>query len=137
MRGMYFALPVRPTAPVSSARPRRRHPAPRRLGLASFVVVCWIGVSSLACSSTAFVSKVRGANEEFAKAKALGAERYSPYEYYAAEVRLQQAKYLAAEAEYGTAMTLVDEASRLSREAIDKTNKLHAAEKANQKEPSR
>ena len=108
----------------------------RARGVWALLLVATLGFSHLGCASTAYVTQSRHANEEFAKAKALGAERYSPYEYYGAEVRLLQSKYLAAEAEYGTAIQLVKEATRLSTEAIDKTNKQREGDAASTKGPS-
>lgn len=119
-------------ASSSSPRPGASSPSraaapPRQIIGRLFVIVLVLAVSQLGCASVVFISKVRRANEHFEKAKAVGAERYSPYEYFGAEARLQQAKHLAAEAEYGSANRLADESRELSEVAIKNTNQALSA----------
>lgn len=90
------------------------------------VVGALLVLPSLGCSSAVFITKVRRANEHFEQAKAVGAERYSPYEYYAAEARLRQSKQLAAEAEYGSAIKLADQSNDLAEQAIKNTSQKRA-----------
>jgi Domain of unknown function (DUF4398) len=113
----------------SGMHPRSITASGNRQGLTSklrgvmmgFGALCLM-LPSLGCSSTVYITKVRRANETFEEAKAAGAERYSPYEFYAAEARLSQSKQLAAEAEYGSAITLARESNELSEQAIKNTN---------------
>lgn len=93
------------------------------------------------CGTTLYISKIRQANEAFEQAKAVGAETRAPYEYYGAEVRLEEAKRLAAVAEYGTAVKLAEEARLLSETAIQeieaktKGKDLKTSEKARETNP--
>jgi hypothetical protein len=70
------------------------------------------------CGNTLYLVQVTQAEEAFEEARELGAEQYSPYEYYAAEVRLKEAKMQAAQAEYGNASDLSDEATEYAERAI-------------------
>lgn len=88
---------------------------PDRLACAALVTLL---AFTAGCGTTLYISKIRQANEAFEEAKAIGAEERAPYEYYGAEVRLAEAKRLAAVAEYGTAVKLAEEARRLSETAI-------------------
>jgi hypothetical protein len=112
-----LAARLRASEAVFTPRVRR---TPR--GAAAWVVLALLAVPNLACSSVAFISKVRRANEHFEQARAAGAERYSPYEYFAAEARLARSKQLAADAEYGSAIRLADESNDLSLLAIKNTS---------------
>lgn len=67
--------------------------------------------------------QVSQAEEAFEEARELGAEQYSPYEYYAAEARLEEAKVQAAQAEYGNASDLSDEATDYAEKAIVNSKK--------------
>lgn len=73
---------------------------------------------SIGCGNTLYLVQVSQAEEAFEEARELGAEQYSPYEYYAAEVRLKEAKMQAAQAEYGNASDLSDEATEYAEKAI-------------------
>ena len=71
-----------------------------------------------ACGNTLYLVQVNRAEEAFEEARELGAEQYSPYEYYAALARLKEAKVQAAQAEYGNASDLSDEATEYAEKAI-------------------
>jgi hypothetical protein len=73
---------------------------------------------AMGCGNTLYLVQVTQAEEAFEEARELGAEQYSPYEYYAAEVRLKEAKMQAAQAEYGNASDLSDEATEYAERAI-------------------
>ncbi len=77
--------------------------------------------------------QVTHAERSFEEARELGAEQLSPYEYYAAEARLKEAKVQAAEAEYGNASALSDEAAELANKAIRNTK----ASRESRGEPTR
>ncbi len=70
------------------------------------------------CGNTLYLVQVNRAEEAFEEARELGAEQYSPYEYYAAQARLEEAKIQAAQAEYGNASDLSDEATEYAEKAI-------------------
>lgn len=86
-----------------------------------------MGLFSVGCGNTLYLVEVNNAEEDLQEAKELGAERYAPYEYYAAEARLDEAKEQAAQAEYGNASQLSDEASILAESAIVKSKKARDA----------
>lgn len=70
------------------------------------------------CATPFYVTRLRSAEENFEEAKKLEAERYAPYEFYAAEARLNESRRLASEAEYGTALTLAEQAEDLAKVAV-------------------
>lgn len=72
----------------------------------------------IGCGNTLYLVQVSQAEEAYEEARELGAEQYSPYEYYAAEARLKEAKVQAAQAEYGNASDLSDEATEYAERAI-------------------
>jgi hypothetical protein len=123
-----FSRP-RPVAKSACARPTATGSRALRAAL-----VLVLALPMLGCSSAVFIAKVRGANERFEEAKAADAEKYSPYEYYAAEARLGQSKQLAADAEYGSAIQLANESTSFSERAIVNTKKARAKASAPKKE---
>jgi Domain of unknown function (DUF4398) len=80
------------------------------------LIACGLGLTG--CGNTLYLVQVGRAERNFEEAKQLGAENYAPYEYYSAKVRLEEAKRQAAEAEYGNAADLSDEATDFSNKAI-------------------
>jgi hypothetical protein len=62
----------------------------------------------------------------FEEAKTIGAEEKAAYEYYSAEVRIGEARRLAARAEYGAAIKLAKEAEGFSGKAIVATREANA-----------
>ena len=76
--------------------------------------------SLVGCGNTLYAIKIGRASGSFEEARTLGAEHRAPYEYYAAKVRLDEARRQAAKAEYGDATELADEADEFSRQAIRK-----------------
>lgn len=78
---------------------------------------------TMGCGNTLYLVQVNQAEEAFEEARELGAEQYSPYEYYSAEARLKEAKTQAAQAEYGNASDLSDEATEYAQKAIVKAKK--------------
>ncbi len=87
------------------------------------------------CGNSLYLVQVSRAERNFQEAKELGAERYAPYEYYSAKVRLEEAKRQAAEAEYGNASDLSDEATEFSSKAIVISKK--AKDPAKNSEPAK
>lgn len=75
-------------------------------------------MATISCGSSLHLVKEARAQRSFQEARELGAERYAPFEFYAAETRLMEAKRQAAHAEYGTAAQLSDAAERYSQNAI-------------------
>lgn len=85
------------------------------------------------CGTSLYLGKVRAADEKFQEAEKLEAHKYAPYEYYGAEIRLAEARRLAAEAEYGMAMKLADEAKVLSGQAVSKSKEARQKTQGSQK----
>jgi hypothetical protein len=82
-----------------------------------------LGIVVSGCGNTLYLVQVNQAEEDLQEAKELGAERYAPNEFYSAEARLAEAKEQAAQAEYGNASQLSDEASILAESAVVKSKK--------------
>lgn len=72
------------------------------------------------CGTAIYLSKIGSAKESLEEARELGAEEKTPYEYYSAQARLEEAKYEAAHAEYGDAIRLANESRDYSRTALQK-----------------
>jgi len=82
------------------------------------------GLLAMGCGNTLYLVQINQAEENFQEAKELGAERHAPYEYYGAQARIREAHRQAAQAEYGAASDLSDEASELANEAILKAKRV-------------
>lgn len=82
------------------------------------LVAAVIVLSSSSCGSSLHLIKEQRAQRAFQEARELGAEEYAPYEFYAAQTRISEAKRQAAAAEYGTAAQLSQEASVFAEQAI-------------------
>lgn len=81
----------------------------------------WLLVSALwlaGCGNTLYVLHINAAEERFQEARKLEAEQRAPYEYYGAEARLREARLQAAEAEYGNASKLAQEARKWANRAV-------------------
>jgi hypothetical protein len=89
------------------------------------LILCGLFVSG--CGNTLYLVKVNEAEEDLHEAQEIGAEQYAPYEYYSAEARLKEAKKQAAQAEYGNASQLSNEASTYAEAAIRKSKKVRDA----------
>ena len=70
------------------------------------------------CATPFYMTRLRSAEENFEEARKLEAERYAPYEFYGAEARLNESRRLASEAEYGSAITLAEQAEDLAKAAV-------------------
>jgi len=73
------------------------------------------------CGNALYALRLNNATGRFEEARTMGAEQAAPYEYYSAEVRLEEARRQASRAEYGSAADLASEAERYAAKAIDKT----------------
>lgn len=102
--------------------------------IAVFILLI-LGSGITGCGNSLYLVQVSRAERVFQEAKELGAERHAPYEYYSAKVRLEEAKRQAAEAEYGNAADLSDEATDFSSKAIAIAKK--AKEPSQNSEPTK
>jgi hypothetical protein len=66
-----------------------------------------------------YAISVNSASSRVEEARAVGAEQLAPYEYYFAKEHLEQAQVEAAEASYGDAANLAEEAEEYSNKAIE------------------
>jgi hypothetical protein len=108
----------------SPVRQPARPPAYRGLLV---VLLCCLAVGALVgCGNGLYALRINSASGRFEEARTIGAEQEAPYEYYAAEVRLEEARRQAARAEYGTAANLAHEAERYAAKAITKTRNAKA-----------
>jgi hypothetical protein len=82
--------------------------------------------SLLGCGNGLYALRINTAAGRFEEARTMGAEEVAPYEYYSAEVRLEEARRQASRAEYGTAADLAREAERYAARAITKTRNAKA-----------
>jgi hypothetical protein len=73
------------------------------------------------CGNTVYLLAMDTAEGRLEEAQSVDAERHAPYEYYSAQARITEAKRQAAEAEYGAAAELADEASKFAASATKKT----------------
>jgi len=71
------------------------------------------------CGNTLYLVQVNRAERHFQEAQELGAEKHAPYEYYSAQARINEAHRQAAQAEYGPASDLSDEAYDYAIKAIN------------------
>jgi len=90
--------------------------------LTALAALCLVGASG--CGGFFYALDASSADSKLEKAQALGAEKYSPYEYYYAREHLDKAMEEAAAADYGDAIDFAnaadeyaDKASKLSSQA--------------------
>lgn len=91
---------------------------------ASFVscraVLCCCALLIGGCGGTLYAVKAGKVSSELELAQRAGAAESAPYEYYFAEAHLFKARTEAAEADYGDALSLLDEAEAYTRRARDR-----------------
>lgn len=105
-------LPLLQAFPLPRMTPGAFARAPRVLIL-SFLLISLTG-----CGSAIYTFRINAALSRFEQAKTLGAEESAPYDYYSAEVRIEEARRQAARAEYGSAIKLAREAEGFAGKAI-------------------
>lgn len=96
----------------------------------SLATVMLVAIASLSsgCGNTLYLVQANRAERNFQEAVELGADVYAPYQYYSAKLRLEEARRQAAQAEYGAAADLSDEAYDYSVKAINICNAARSAE---------
>lgn len=92
-------------------------------------VVSVLAVSSLTflsgCGGALYAVEAGNASAKVEEAKALGAEKYAPYEYYLAIEHQKMASEEAAQADYSDAYDLASEAEDQADRAIKKAREFH------------
>ena len=78
-----------------------------------------LALPAIGCGGVHYAIAVNSAASRVEEAKAVGAEQLAPYEYYYAKEHLQQAQVYAAQASYGDAANIADEAEEYAAKAIE------------------
>lgn len=92
----------------------------RVMNVATAAMVAAVALLSAGCGGAIYAVQASGAASKLEEAKALGAEKYAPYEYYYAREHLMKASEEAAQADYGDAVELAE----IAEESADKAIKL-------------
>lgn len=77
------------------------------------------------CGHFAYSIQVNSAASRLEEARELGAEKYAPYEYYMAKEHLEKARSEAAEADYGDASSLSEDAEEYAAKAVALSREAH------------
>lgn len=77
------------------------------------------------CGNGLYSIQVLSASSKLEEARELGAEQHASYEYYMAKEHLDKARTEAAEADYGDAIDLSEEAEKYAEKAITRTRAAH------------
>lgn len=104
------------TEPLSSKRRSRCGASYGAVAL--YAAVLAASLSVMGCGNTLYAIKANSANARLHEAEEVGAEQYAPYEFYYAQQHLEKAETEAAEADYGDAITLAEEAEEYAEKAI-------------------
>lgn len=97
-----------------------------RFGLAARLLLGAVGAAvACGCGGTLYAVNASSAEARLEQARALGAEKYAPYEYWYAHEHLQKAKEEAAAADYGDAIDFADEAEKYAEKAINLSKQAH------------
>ncbi|HEX7602326.1 MAG TPA: DUF4398 domain-containing protein [Polyangiaceae bacterium] len=77
------------------------------------------------CGGALYAITASSASSKLETARALGAERYAPYEYWYANEHLWKAMEEASSAEYGDALNLADTAEEYADKAVTLSRQAH------------
>ena len=111
--------------------PRQPHHAPRALASSSLsplwgLVLGVLGaLGASGCGGTLYAVQASSASSKVNEAKAIGAEKLAPYEFYLAEEHLQKASEEASHANYGDAVELAEKAEEAADKAIKLSRDAH------------
>lgn len=83
------------------------------------VVGATLAVCISGCGGIAYSAAMHSASSRLEQARAAGAERHAPFEYYYAKAHLEQAQVEAAEASYGDAASFARTAEDYAAKAIE------------------
>ena len=112
---------------MTAPRPERSLRSPvitlltRLLPLAA--VCCALG--SAGCGGTLYAVQASAASSKVNEARAVGAERLAPYEFYLAEEHMKKASEEASQANYGDAVELAERAEEAADKAIKLSRDAH------------
>lgn len=77
------------------------------------------------CGGVFYAVQASSASSKFSEAKAVGAEKLAPYEFYLAEEHLKKASEEASQANYGDAAELAEKAEEAADKAIKLSRDAH------------
>jgi hypothetical protein len=86
-----------------------------------------LGALLVGCGGVRYAVAINAASARVEEAKALGADRLAPFEYYFAKEHLEQAQIEASEASYSDAIHLANEAAAHASAAIEFAAKARAS----------
>ena len=110
-------------SPIEHSSPRHLALV-RTLSLATLLLA--VSVSSAGCGNSLYVLRVNAASAKLEEARTAGAEQKAPYEYTMAKEHLDKAMSEAAEADYGDAYSLADDAADYADQAIERCAQIAA-----------
>lgn len=102
----------------------KTHGQQRSLWTARFFAVALCGAAS-GCGGAIYAVTATSASSKLESARALGAERYAPFEYWMAHEHLEKAAEEAAAADYGDALDFVDVADEFADKAAKLSRQAH------------
>ena len=94
------------------------------LSRAALLAVSLAALALSGCGSVYYSAQINSAQTRVEHARAVGAERLAPYEYYFAEEHLKKAKMEAGEASYSDAANYAEIAEEYAQKAIDMSKAL-------------
>lgn len=98
---------------------------PMSLKRAQRALTVLLVLAASGCGGTLYALDVGSASSKLESARALGAERLAPYEYWMAFEHLQKAKEEAASADYGDALSFTGTAEEYADKAIKLSRQAH------------
>ena len=93
-------------------------------GLAAMAILA-VAISQAGCGGVLYSVQMNGVASRVAEAKALGAEKLAPYEYYYANEHLQKAMSEASEGDYSDAVQFAEVAEEYASKAIQLSKEAH------------
>jgi len=88
-----------------------------------FIAIGAAASALVGCGGVQYTAVSSAASSRLEEARALGAERLAPYEYYFAKEHLEQSRIEAAHASYSDAVVLAQEADEYASAAIEAIRK--------------
>lgn len=89
------------------------------------LVLGLFAVGASGCGGVLYAVEVSSASSKYNEAKAVGAEKLAPYEFYLAEEHLKKASEEASQANYGDAVDLAEKAEESADKAIKLSRDAH------------
>lgn len=112
---------------MSNHPPRRavRAPSSWSLPAAWGLLLGLLALGASGCGGVLYAVEASSASSKVNEAKAVGAEKLAPYEFYLAEEHLRKASEEASQANYGDAVDLAEKAEEAADKAIKLSRDAH------------